>query len=215
MSRRATALCRRPWPWPPRRARPRTDGRTDGGGDCDTAATFARACRAGRWQIEFQCLEMLLMIMSLSRGGTPPAIRDNFSSHPRNLTAPVSFLPSFLPSRRAPCCSNGFVNGGRRATTLRRASERARGPPADGLPPRTERATGERPTRWYRYAPGVVVPVVCLRSIALFPPLSSYLSVVCQVVREWTVEAGSQGILSRATCYTTKTFPLFSGFKTQ
>ena len=48
------------------------DGRREGGGDCDTAATFARACRAGRWQIEFQCLEMLLMIMSLSRGGTPP-----------------------------------------------------------------------------------------------------------------------------------------------
>ena len=52
---------------------------------------------------------------------------------------------------------------GGRATTLRR--ERARGPPADGLTPRTERQAADRPTRWYRYAPGVVP--VCLRSNAL------------------------------------------------
>ena len=104
-------------------------------------------------------------------------------------------LPSFLPSRRAPCCSNGFVNGGRRATTLCR--ERARGPPADGLPPRTERQAADR-------RDGIdMLP-------ASSPSVSAqllFLSVVCQVVREWRWrEASSQGILSRATCYTTKTF---------
>ena len=43
------------------------DGRREGGGDCDTAATFARACRVESWMDEFHTgdstnyLEILLM----------------------------------------------------------------------------------------------------------------------------------------------------------
>ena len=109
-------------------------------------------------------------------------IRVHFSSHPRNQTAPASFLPYFLPAelRVAVMASLMAVYSVERAST---------GSACRWPSPSLDQATSDqRPTRWYRYAPGVVP--VCLRSIALFPSLS-----ICRLSsREGGVEmeAGKQ-----------------------